>query len=323
VENVKLFLVSAFAAAVALGQDSSTYTKSQVDINGRRVTDDSQIVSRAGRSASEVTEKTQSINGREVPLEKVEEHVVRDDAGGKVIERLIKRYDPTGNAMLPTKQIIEEQKQPGGGSTIRQTTYQGDVNGRLQLSEKSVTQKQTSGSTETADTVVERPTLNGGFETVDRRSVVRVKEPNGYQESTTTYRRTENGEFHPAAKVTVEHVENGPRSTENAAEYEIGPLGELRLHTQKVQTTVKRPDGSEDVQLNVFGQNVVGRAGSIESDKLTLQEQDIIERKRVSRDAVVESFSLRRPTIADPNQLGPLQHVSETTCRGKCEPDKQ
>jgi hypothetical protein len=73
----------------------------------------------------------------------------------------------------------------------------------------------------------------------------------------------------------------------------------------------------------VFGQNVVGRTGSIESDKLTLQEQDIIERKRVSRDAVVESFSLRRPTIADPNQLGPLQHVSETTCRGKCEPDKQ
>lgn len=319
---MKFFLFSTLVAAVALGQDSNSYTKSEVDINGRRVTENSQIVSRTGKSASEVTEKSLSINGREVPLEKVEEHVLRDDAGGKVVERLVKRYDPTGNPMQPTKQIIEEQKQPGGVSTIRQTTYEGDLNGRLQLSERAVTQKQSSGSTETAETVVERPTLNGSFEPVTRRSVVRVKDTNGYQESTTIYLRGENGDFRPTSKVTIDHTENGPRSTENAAEYEVGPLGELKLHTQKVQTTVKRPDGSQDVQLNVFGQNLAGRAGSMDSNKLTLQEQDIIERKRVSGNAVVESFSLRRPTIADPNQLGPLQHVSDTTCRGKCEPDK-
>jgi hypothetical protein len=318
---VKLYLFFAVAAVLA-GQDSSTYTKSEVDINGRRVTDDPRIVSRTGKGESEVTEKTRSINGREVPLEKIEEHVLRDDAGGKVIERLIKRYDPTGNQMLPAKQVIEEQKQPGGGSIIRQTTYEGDVNGRLQLSERSITQRQKSGSTETADTVVERPTLNGAMETVTREAVVRVKEANGFQESTTRYLPSENGDFRPRTKVTIEHVDSGARSTENAAEYEIGPLGELRLHTQKVQTTVKRPDGSEDVQLNVFGQNLAGRTGSMDSDRLTLQEQDVIERKRVSSEKVVESFSLRRPTIADPNQLGPLQHISETTCRGKCEPDK-
>ena len=306
-----------------MGQDSNSYTKSEVDFNGRRVTDNSQIVSRTGKGSSEVTEKTLSINGREVPLEKVEEHVLRDDAGGKVVERLIKRYDPTGHPMQSTKQIIEEQKQAGGASTIRQTTYEGDLNGRLQVSERAVTQKQNSGSTETAETVVERPTLNGSFEPVTRRAVVRLKDTNGYQESTTIYLRGENGDFRPTSKVTVDHTENGPRSTENAAEYEVGPLGELKLHTQKVQTTVKRPDGSQDVQLNVFGQNLAGRAGSMDSNKLTLQEQDIIERKRVSGDAVVESFSLRRPTLADPNQLGPLQHVSDTTCRGKCEPDKQ
>ena len=320
--DVKLFLFSTLVAAAAIAQEAS-YSKSEVDINGNRATDNSRIVSRSGVGSSEVTEKTRSINGREVPLERVEEHVVRDDASGKVIERYIKRFDPTGNPMQSTKEIIEEQKQPGGGATVRTTTYQGDVNGRLQASERSVTQRQKSGSTETADTVVERPTLNGGFETVTRQSVVRVKEANGYQESTTNYRRNGNGDFLPATKVTVEHVESGPQATENAAEYEIGPLGELRLHSQKVQTTVKRPDGSLDIQLSVFGQNVAGRAGSMDSGKLTLQEQDIIERKRVSGNAVVESFSLRRPTIADPNQLGPLQHVSDTTCRGKCDPDKQ
>lgn len=303
-------------------QDSSTYSKSAVDVNGTRVADGPQLVTRTGKGESEFTERTRSINGREVPLEKVEERVLREDASGKVVERIIKRYDPTGNSMTPVKQLIEEQKRPDGGSTISKTTYEGDVNGRLQLAERSVTETQKSGQTETAETVVERPNINGGMAPVDRQSVVRVKSANGYQETATTYRTTQNGDFLPALKVTTEHVENGAQSTDNAAEYEIGPSGELRLHTQKVQRTVKRLDGSEDVQLNIFGQNVAGRAGSFDSTQLTLQEQDVIERRRVADKAVVETLSLRRPTVSDPNTLGPLQHVSQTTCRGKCDSAK-
>jgi len=309
-------------AAALSAQETSSYDKSIVDTNGNRVADGPQVVTRAGKGELEVTERARSINGREIPLEKVEERVLREDAGGKVTERLIKRYDPTGNPMLPVKQVIEEQKRPDGGSTIRRITYEGDINGNLKVAERSITETQKSGSTESSDTVVERASLNGGMEAVAKVSVVKTKEGNGYQESSTTYRRSENGDFRPAVKTTTEHVENGPQSTDNAAEYEIGPEGQLRLHTQKVQRTVKRPDGSQDVELNIFGQNLAGYAGSFDSNKLTLQEEDVIERKNAPGKAVVETLSLRRPIPSDPNKLGPLQQVSQTVCRGKCEAEK-
>ena len=310
-----------FSTLVALGLSAqpSTYTKSAVDLNGRVVVEGPQIVENKSPNGVEITERTRSINGREVPLEKIEERVLRDDPTGKVVERLIRRYDPTGNRMTPVKEIIEEQKRPDGGSTIRTTTYEGDINGRLQISARSITDVQKSGSSETADTVLERPTLNGSMEAVSKESAVKIKQPNGYQESTTKYRKNNNGDFYPAVKITREHSENGGQVLDNSAEYEIGAVGELRLHGQKVQKTVKRPDGSEDVQLDIFGQNVIGRAGSIESNALKLQEQDMIERRRVAPDTVVETLSLRRTSIADSNTLGPLKPISETTCRGKCE----
>ena len=311
-----------FSTLVALGlsaQQATTYTKSAVDLNGRPVVEGPQIVENKGPNGAEITEKTRSINGREVPLERIEERVLRNDATGKVIERLIRRYDPTGNRMMPVKEIIEEQKRPDGGSTIQTTTYEGDINGRLQISSRSISDLQKSGSSETAETVLERPTINGSMDAVSKETAIKIKQSNGYQESITTYRKNNSGDFYPAVKIAKEHSESDGQAIDNSAEYEIGARGELRLHGQKVEKTVKRPDGSEDVQVEIFGQNVAGRAGSVESNALKLQEQDIIERRRVGPNAVVETLSLRRTSIADSNTLGPLQEVSQTTCRGKCE----
>ena len=314
-----------FSTLVALGlsaQQSNTYTKSTVDLNGRAVVEGPQIVENKGPNGAEITEKTRSINGREVPLERIEERVLRNDAAGKVTERLTRRFDPTGNRMTPVKEIIEEQKRPDGGSTIQTTTYEGDLNGRLQITERSITDVQRGGSSETTDTVLERPTLNGSMEAVSKETAIRFKQPNGYQESITTYRKNNSGDFYPAVKISKEHSESAGQAIDNSAEYEIGARGELRLHGQKVQKTLKRPDGSEDVQVDIFGQNVAGRAGSVESNSLKLQEQDIIERRRVAPNTVVETLSLRRTSIADSNTLGPLQEISQTTCRGKCGPEK-
>ena len=319
---MKLFFLSTLVAFGLWGQDTSTYTKSAVDINGHPTVEGPRIAERRGPNEVEITEKTRSINGREVPLERIEERVVRNDATGKVIERLIRRYDPTGNRMMPVKELIEEQKHADGGSTIQTTTYEGDVNGRLRLTARSITDVQKNGSTESAATVVEQPTLNGSLEAVSKQTSIKIKEQNGYQESTTTYRKNDRDGFYPAVKITSTHSESGGQAVDNSAEYEIGARGELRLHSQKVQKTLKRPDGSEDIQVDIFGQNVVGRTGAIEPSGLKLQEQDVIERRRVAPNTVVESLSLRRTSIADPNRLGPLQAVSQTTCRGKCEPEK-
>jgi hypothetical protein len=270
------------------------------------------------------TEVSRSINGQIVPMEKVDERVVREDANGKTVERLITRYDPTGNAVTPMKEIIDEQKQAGGASTTTRTLYSGDINGHLKLQERSVTQAQKSSASENSETVVERPNINGGMEATSRRSVEKViGAPGTYQESSTTYRPDGNGGFVPTRKVSKNVTEAKGQVTENAAEYEINALGGLSLHSQTVRNVVKRPDGSEGIEVQVFGKAVPGIASTLDSSQLKMTEQQHIERRKTGSDTVVETVEVQRPTIADPGHLGPPHQISETICKGKCDADQK
>lgn len=305
-----------FALALS-AQEGSVSTRTAVDINGRRVTEGPQVSQAKSQNASETTETMQSINGRKVPLERVEERVLRDDASGRVVERLIQRYDATGNPTTPVKETIEEQKRPDGSSTIQTTTYRGDINGRMQLLEKSTTELHKSDSTQTSETVVQRPTLNGSLETVEKRSGVSVKDSAGIHEETTTYRRDGNGGFAVAVRQTKQHTEQGAQASDNTAEYEIGANGRLQLHSQTVARTATRPDGSKEIELNIYGNNVPGTVDA-SGGKMKLHEQQLIEKKPGPGDTLVETVSVRRPTVSDPNLLGPPRQLSETICKGKC-----
>ena len=313
---MKRFIVSTLASAFVLcAQQSSVTSTSAVNINGDRVADGPTVVRSKANGRSETTEVVQSINGRSVPIERVEERVVRDDSSGRLVERLIRRYDANGNPTPPAKEIIEEQKRPDGSSTKQVTTYRGDINGNMQVIERSTTQLQTSGSTENAETVVQRPTLNGSLETVEKQSAVKVKQSSGYTEDKTTYRRDGNGSFRPAVRETTEHSEQGQQSNDSTAEYELGSNGQLQLHSQKVTRTVKAADGSKDQVVDIFGQNV---PGTVDPGGLKLFEQQLIQSK-VRPNEVVETLSVRRPSVSDPKTLGPARQLSETVCRGKCE----
>src|SRR5277367_5536317 len=120
-------------------QQSSVSSTTSVDVNGNVVRDGPSISQTKSSSGSQTTVTTQSINGRSVPMEQVEERVLRDDASGKVTERIIRRFDPQGNPMPPVRQTIEELKRPDGSSSTQSTTYQSDINGNMQIAEKSVT----------------------------------------------------------------------------------------------------------------------------------------------------------------------------------------
>jgi len=258
----------------------------------------------------------QSINGRLVPIERVEERVLREDPSGRVVERVIHRYDATGNPTAPVREMIEEQKRPDGGSTVQTTRYRGDINGNTQLIEKTIADTQKSGSTETTQTTVQRPSVNGGLDTVEKKETVRTQEGTGYRQDSTTYRRDGNGGFGVAVRQTTEHTEQNGQASDNTAEYEVGGDGRLQLHSQSVSTTVTRPDGSKDSVVNIFGQNVPGTVDP--TGKLKLDEQQLIETKKGAGNTVVETVSVRRPTVSDPNALGPARQISETVCKGKC-----
>jgi hypothetical protein len=53
-------------------QDSSVRTTTSVDVNGNRVTDGPQVDQTKSKNAVETTERMQSVNGRLVPIERVD-----------------------------------------------------------------------------------------------------------------------------------------------------------------------------------------------------------------------------------------------------------
>jgi len=120
---VPIVLAGALAAALSAQQQSTVSSTTAVDINGHRIPDGPETIRQTSPNGTEITEKMQSINGRMVPLERVEEKVLRDDASGRLVERVIRRYDPQGNALPPTKETVDEQKKPDGSTTTQTTTY--------------------------------------------------------------------------------------------------------------------------------------------------------------------------------------------------------
>jgi hypothetical protein len=304
-----------------MGQQSDVRQATSVDINGNAIADGPTISQSRSANGSQTTVTTQSVNGRTVPMEQVEERVLRNDASGKVTERIVRKYDPQGNPLPTVRQTIEEQKRPDGNSTVQSTTYSTDINGNAQITEKSLTDTQSSASGKTAETVIQRPTVNG-LETVERQSTVVSNEPNGgYQSDSTTYRRNGNGEFYAATRQTTQHTVQGSDVSDNSAEYERDSYGELALHGQTVTKTVTRPDGSKDSVVDIYSRDVPGTVQGSGSG-LKLQEQQAIELTPGPGGTMVQTLSVRRPSVSDPGTLGPARQLSQTVCKGDCKPPK-
>lgn len=307
------------AAAVLCAQGTNVSSTSSVDINGNRVQDGPQVITTTTANGSATTETMQSVNGRTVPLERVEQRVLRDDASGRVVERIVHRYDPQGNQTGTTRETVEQRKRPDGSSTTTSTTYRSDINGASQVAQKSVTETQKNGAEERSQTVVQRPTINGTLDTVEKQEQVKVTQPGGFRDETTTFRPSGTGGFYPAVRSVTDHSEKGTQSTDNTVEYEASPGGDLQMHSQRVTKIVTAPDGTKDSVVDIYGANVPGTIGASGSG-MKLQEQQVIDSQKGPGGTVTQTLSVRRPTVSDPNSLGPAQQISQTVCKGDCKP---
>ena len=308
------WFVFVFAAAACLEGQDSTSVKLTPDLNGNLVAGAS-ISEKQTPNGLQVTEKMQSINGSLVPRERVQERVIKDDASGRIIERMIYPYDQTGHPGPPEKTIIQEQK-GSSGSTTHVTSYRGDINGNMVLYERSASETHINGSQESTETTVERNTMNG-LEPVEKKTITKSGAKDNYEQNTVTYRKGESG-FYPAVKETTTHTKQNGVTTENSAEYEAASSGAMELHSQTVKRMAKNPDGSEVSEVDLYAKAVAGLVNPPDS-KLSLKEHDTIERKAAAGGTVRETVSARRPSISDPNTLGPEKLISETICKGKCQ----
>ena len=307
--RVLSLVLAAFLVARAQ-QGSSERSTYVYDTHGRRVLDSSSSASKGGSA-----ETARSLNGKLVPLSNVEERVVSTDGATRVVERIVRRNEGSGGPATTEKYLIEETKKPDGGSTIRTTLYESDLNGRFALRERSTEQKAKSGGVERADTVVERPTLNGTMDTAEKRVSVTRGPENELQRDTTVYRRGYNGGFEQAEReVEQVRVANGQTTTTTAV-YNAISTGKMELATQRVATSTKRPDGTEVQVIDLYSNAQQGRAAGSGGPKL--REQQVIERRQAADQSTVETFSIRRPDL-DTGKLGPPTKISETVCTGSC-----
>ena len=307
---MKFGLFIALAALSGAQSITKTYTP---DLNGRMA---EAITYGAGEGAR--AQKAQSINGPKIPLEETQEKVLREDASGKTTERTVRRYDQTGQLASTERIVIEERKTSGGGSHSEQTTWLSDINGSASKTEQRVSDTRVSGGTSTTETAISRPSLNSGFETIEKRLLVSETSGDRKESREVVQRRGGGGQFYDAVREVRVTEKAGGSTKESTAIYEPGMTGQLELARQNVSATSKRADGSEITETSLFAAAVDGRVRE-NGGAQQLQEQQIREKKAAADGSVVETVSIRRPSISDPNKLGPAQKIAETVCTGKCQ----
>jgi len=295
---------------MALAQSSTTTYVT--DINGSRV-----AASTVQSSDHTRTERSQSVNGRNVPLEQVEERVIREDASGKVTERIVKKFNPTGD-LASTERVVTEEQKTAGGSTAHQTTWRSNINGSMSEAERRTIETRGSGANSSSETIVARPNINGGFETTEKRSAVTSGDDAKQQTNESVYRPGLNGAMVEALRQVTVSTKNGGTTTADTSYYEPGVSGALDLARQAASTTTKRPDGSELTETNLYGRSTDGRAQQSGTAQM-LKEQQIVVRQKNADGSLTETLSVRRPTVSDPTTLGNVQKISESVCTGKCD----
>ncbi|MEZ5403331.1 MAG: hypothetical protein R2729_26865 [Bryobacteraceae bacterium] len=302
------------AGAFAQSQNQTTYT---YDINGRRTAVASTSTTKSGAATSSTT-MIQSINNGAVPVTGSDQRVISDGPNGRVVERIVKKYDQNGRPSGTEKVRIEERKNADGSTTTQTTIYDSDINGGYMARQRSVAQTSTSGGVTRTDTAVQTPSLNGGFDVTEKRLTIEQGDEKNSQKDLTVYRKDTNGRFAAAAReITQVQTTNGQQVT-TTNEFNTASTGKMELTGQKVSTLEKRPDGTELMVTDVYGQTASSQLGAPQGQP-QLREQQIVQKKNGANGSVTETFSVRRPA-ADSKRLGPPLTISQTVCTGTCTP---
>ncbi len=310
--TVKCVFVVVSLAFSAWAQQSRN-TSYSYDVNGNRVEGARFSEVRLPNGAADRKETVQTMNGGRVPVQTVDEKVISDSGGVRVVERLVKKYDASGTPGPPEKIRIEERKNSDGTVNTSTSVLRADINGNYAVAERAATVAHKSGNTVTSETTVERPTLNGSLEMIEKKEeTARELSPGNTERTAIRYGRDTNGRLSEIGKEVVEVKKTGDTSVENAAVYEA-TNGQLELVRQKVSRSTKRGQ-IEDTVVDVFTGNAAGQVGN---SRPQLLQRQVIEKQMTSNGAV-ETISVQRPNGTDPNRLGPPQKVEETICTGKC-----
>jgi hypothetical protein len=308
------FCLLALAAACAFAQSTTTsYTPDL--LNGGVIP-----LTTFDSSDHAQTQITQSINGRAVPLEKHEERILSRAADGTLTtESIVRKYDPTGQLASTERTVTEQRSTTGGGSIVNSTKYRTNVNGDEQPVERRSVDTRIAGSTTAINTVVERPGLEGSFQTTEKSNEVSEGTDAKKTITASVYRADTNDGFTEAERKVITQTHSGDRTVVTTTLYQPGgEVGALQFQEQRVATTTVKPDGSQTSVVDVYAPAADGHVQDANSPPQLKQEQ-IITHEKGPDGSVKETFSVREPSVSDATHLGPPRIITETVCIGKCD----
>ena len=310
---MKYCLYSLLCAGLALAQsaDKSITSLLVPDLNGNSV--EAAVYTAKDGDRKELT---QSINGRAVPLEQSDTHVLSEGPNGRTTETLTHKYDATGQVVSTERTVVEENKTPAG-AVIHTTVYRSDLNGQMAESERRTIETQTQGTTSTTDVTISRPGISGSFDVAEKRNVVVNTDGKTVHETEVVQIPAANGQLMEALREVRDQTTVDGTTTSTSARYEPDFTGKLSLASQQVATTKKAADGSLVTAVDLYAPAAYGIARE-QNATAKLREQDVTVR-REKNGVVTETTTVSRPTLQDPSRLGPSAPVSELVCTGKCD----
>ena len=286
-----------------------------VDAYGRPRRDaGSTVVQRDGDNSSS-TLTIQNSNGRRVPYITEDTKQISASARKKVSERRTQRYDTRGRPSRQDLVRIEERKLPNGAVQRTETLYSENMNGRMEMVERSVEVVEENGPVTKTTKKTEKPSINGRLETILREESTERKEGESKATRETVKSANFGGRMQVVAREESVMTKSGDIAKTETRVFERQPAsGEIELSSRSVGTLEERPDGTSVERVETYGFRMAGGAINVNTSRPTLQE--VVERRTtVQADgAVRERVSVRGLSAAAPGEMGPPK-ITETVTK--------
>ncbi len=260
-------------------------------------------------------ETLRDVNGRPVTTRATQERVVSVQGDNRVSERVVQRFDPGGRPNGKLVARIETSRAADGSLMTVETIYEQDLNGRMQLAERRTTTESKAPTGGTTSIVVERPSLEGPVQVVERTDRVDTKRSDAVTESVSTLRRIDgNGRLEERQREAAVITKSGSVTNRETKQWEFQPTGKVEFVGRSVSNITDRPDGSQVEDTEVYATRIAGTTPDLNRPGIPTLEQKVRREKKVRPDGrVVETTSAQIRRVAEPDRLSGLIVTEQVT----------
>jgi len=280
---------------------------------------------RSGTGAGAVVEREESIrdfHGRPVTAQRSQEKVLSQNESDRSSERTVQRYDPTGRPASRQLVRTERRRMPEGSTVTTETTYDHDLNGRMQFTERRTSTEHKSDAGGSSVVLVERPSIQGGgAQVVERIDRTETRRGEAVTETASSRKfRDANGRFEERERESGLVTRSGNQTTTETKQWQLGATGQMdfvsRSLSRKTQT-----EGGEVEDTEVYSTKIAGATPDLNRPQVPTLEQQSRREKKVGADGkVVETTSTRLRQVAEPSRLGGLvveESIATPTAEGR------